>query len=188
MAEVKSLDNIKHLQKCKKMAALIPLKSVNQYNNFESHLVMLSEAEKEMAAHSSILAWRTPRTEETGRLQSMGSQRVINNCATHKHTHTHSEAEDASILPMANIPECPCTLNPKRCAYICRFYYCLWYQLASLSGQGFTTPILWFAPSCAKQEDTEILHISTWNGPNILIHMEPILHISNTADRGDIHK
>ena len=32
--------------------------------------------EKELAAHSSILAWRTPWTEEPGRLQSMGSQRV----------------------------------------------------------------------------------------------------------------
>ena len=30
--------------------------------------------EKEMAAHSSILAWRIPWTEEPGRLQSMGSQ------------------------------------------------------------------------------------------------------------------
>ena len=32
--------------------------------------------EKEMATHSSTLAWRIPRTEEPGRLQSMGSQRV----------------------------------------------------------------------------------------------------------------
>ena len=32
--------------------------------------------EKDMATHSSILAWRIPRTEESGRLQSMGSQRV----------------------------------------------------------------------------------------------------------------
>ena len=32
--------------------------------------------EKEMAIHSSVLAWRIPRTEEPGRLQSMGSQRV----------------------------------------------------------------------------------------------------------------
>ena len=31
--------------------------------------------EKEMATHSSILAWRIPWTEEPGRLQSMGSQR-----------------------------------------------------------------------------------------------------------------
>ena len=32
--------------------------------------------EKEMATHSSILAWRIPWTEEPDRLQSMGSQRV----------------------------------------------------------------------------------------------------------------
>ena len=32
--------------------------------------------EKGMAAHSSILAWRIPWTEESGRLQSMESQRV----------------------------------------------------------------------------------------------------------------
>ena len=32
--------------------------------------------EKEMATHSGILAWRVPRTEEPGRLQSMGSQNV----------------------------------------------------------------------------------------------------------------
>ena len=31
---------------------------------------------KEMAAHSSILAWRIPWTEEPGGLQSIGSQRV----------------------------------------------------------------------------------------------------------------
>ena len=35
--------------------------------------------EKEMAAHSSILAWKIPWTEEPGRLQSMGSQRVRHN-------------------------------------------------------------------------------------------------------------
>ena len=29
--------------------------------------------EKEMATHSSILAWEIPQTEESGRLQSMGS-------------------------------------------------------------------------------------------------------------------
>ena len=32
--------------------------------------------QKEMATHSSILAWRIPWTEEIGGLQSMGSQRV----------------------------------------------------------------------------------------------------------------
>ena len=32
--------------------------------------------EKEMAIHSSNIAWKMPWTEEPGRLQSMGSQRV----------------------------------------------------------------------------------------------------------------
>ena len=32
--------------------------------------------EKEMAIHSSILAWKIPWTEEPGRLQSMGSLKV----------------------------------------------------------------------------------------------------------------
>ena len=32
--------------------------------------------EEEMATHSSILAWRIPRTEEPGRLQFIGLQRV----------------------------------------------------------------------------------------------------------------
>ena len=34
--------------------------------------------EKEMAIHSSILAWRIPWTEEPGGLESMGPQRVRN--------------------------------------------------------------------------------------------------------------
>ena len=38
--------------------------------------------EKEMATHSSILAWRIPQTEKPGRLQSMGSQRVVHDSVT----------------------------------------------------------------------------------------------------------
>ena len=38
--------------------------------------------EKEMATHSSILAWRIPWTEEPNRLQSTGSQRVRHDWAT----------------------------------------------------------------------------------------------------------
>ena len=41
--------------------------------------------EKEMAAHSSILAWKIPWTEEPGGLQSTGSQRVGHNLATKQH-------------------------------------------------------------------------------------------------------
>ena len=47
-----------------------------------------------IATHSSVLAWRIPRTEELGRLLYMGSQRVGHNWETnthtHKHTHTHT--------------------------------------------------------------------------------------------------
>ena len=35
--------------------------------------------ENGIATHSSILAWRIPRTKESGGLQSMGSQRVGHN-------------------------------------------------------------------------------------------------------------
>ena len=42
--------------------------------------------EKGMATHSSILAWRTPWTEESGGLPSTGSQRVRHYGATNTHT------------------------------------------------------------------------------------------------------
>ena len=38
--------------------------------------------EKEMATHSSTLAWKILQAEELGRLQSMGSQRVRHDCAS----------------------------------------------------------------------------------------------------------
>ena len=42
--------------------------------------------EEEMATQSSLLAWRIPWTEESGGLQSVGSQRVGNDRAcTHAH-------------------------------------------------------------------------------------------------------
>ena len=45
----------------------------------ETHVPSLGQEdplEKEMATHSNILAWRIPWTEEPGRVQSMGLQRV----------------------------------------------------------------------------------------------------------------
>ena len=41
--------------------------------------VSLSCIEKELATHSSVLAWRIPETGEPGRLPSMGSHRVGHN-------------------------------------------------------------------------------------------------------------
>ena len=42
--------------------------------------------EREMATHSSVLAWRIPWTEEPGGIQSMGLQRVGHDWATNTHT------------------------------------------------------------------------------------------------------
>ena len=39
-------------------------------------VVVIQVLEKEMATHSSTLAWKIPWTEKPSRLQSMGSQRV----------------------------------------------------------------------------------------------------------------
>jgi len=46
--------------------------------------------EKEMATHSSILAWKIPWTEEPGGRQSMGSRRVGHDLATNTHTPSSS--------------------------------------------------------------------------------------------------
>ena len=54
--------------------------------------------EKEMAAHSSILAWKIPWTEDSGKLQSMGSQRVGHDLET-EHACTHKEKYFFFSLP-----------------------------------------------------------------------------------------
>ena len=66
--------------------------------------------EKGMATHSSILAWRIPWTEEPGRLQTMGLQRVRHDWVTdhtHTHTHTHttvSKNTDKGPVPGRELP------------------------------------------------------------------------------------
>ena len=59
--------------------------------------------EKEMATHSSILAWEIPWTEEPGRLQSMELQRVGHDFATAK-----SAAK--------SLQSCPTLCNPMDCS------------------------------------------------------------------------
>ena len=60
--------------------------------------------EKEMATHSSILAWEIPWTEVPGRLQSMGSQRVRHDLVTKDHqeaykfTHTITTTINTTTL------------------------------------------------------------------------------------------
>ena len=53
-------------------------KSRTQLSNFTFHFHAL---EKEMATHSSVLAWRIPGTGDPGGLPSMGSHRVGHDCS-----------------------------------------------------------------------------------------------------------
>ena len=53
-------------------------KSRTQLSNF-TFSFHFHALEKEMATHSSVLAWRIPGMEEPGGLQSMGSRRVGHN-------------------------------------------------------------------------------------------------------------
>ena len=53
-----------------------------------------------MATYSNILAWESPWTEEPGRLQSMGSQRVRQDLATKRQTTTGTEEQKSSFSPM----------------------------------------------------------------------------------------
>ena len=60
-----------------------------------------------MAAHSSILAWRIPRSEEPGRLQSIGLQRVVHNRSdlTRRHS-SHYIIDKAAMLMKINPQVC----------------------------------------------------------------------------------
>ena len=51
-------------------------RSWGRYKSDMTERLHFHALEKEMATHSSVLAWRTPGTEEPGGLQSMGSHRV----------------------------------------------------------------------------------------------------------------
>ena len=75
--------------------------------------------EKGKATHSSILAWRIPWTEESGGLQSMGSQRV-----------GHDRATDAfiSFIPISQMrmpisdDQSQFNLSPQSCALLKRWH------------------------------------------------------------------
>ena len=66
-------------------------------------IFMFHALEKEMAAHSSILAWRIPRTEEPSGIQSMGSQRVGHDLATKQQQHQYQWFEYSNNLQMQGI-------------------------------------------------------------------------------------
>ena len=83
-----------------------------QVNHSNTHNKSLNSAlyyyslEKGMATHSSILAWRIPQREETGRLQSMDLQRVGHDWVTNTFTLSGEEyipKDFISMIPFYNI-------------------------------------------------------------------------------------
>ena len=59
--------------------------------------------EKGMTTHSSILAWRIPWTEKSGRLQSMGSQRIRHDRVTN--TVMKNSCLVSKFLPISHLPK-----------------------------------------------------------------------------------
>ena len=60
----------------RKLIMMKKQKVMSQMKGQDKTLEKQLNVEKEMATHSSTLAWKIPWMEEPGRLQSMGSQRV----------------------------------------------------------------------------------------------------------------
>ena len=58
--------------------------------------------EKEIATHSSIIAWKIPRTEEPGGLPSVESQSLTGLSAS-AHTHTHTQLSKVQISVVSTV-------------------------------------------------------------------------------------
>ena len=92
---------------CSSVSSLPPVQE-----NWIPFLGQEDPLEKEMATHSSFLAWRIPWTKEPGRLQSMALQQSDtterlnkSTCAhthTHKKTHTHSHTHTVLLCSTGN--------------------------------------------------------------------------------------
>ena len=70
--------------------------------------------EKEMAIYSSSIAWKIPWTEEPGRLQSMGSQRVRHDSATSLHFTSLQTFFKSVLLLDRTIAKKPVTVSSER--------------------------------------------------------------------------
>ena len=81
--------------------------------------------EKEIATHSSTLAWKIPWTEEPGRLQSMGSQRVGHDRDTslsHQFIVPPAESTRANVvlLPSTSQDTAHCPANFRGLIKVCQ--------------------------------------------------------------------
>ena len=71
-------------------------------------------SEKEMATHSSILAWEIPWTEEPVRLQSMGLPRVRHNLASERALILYLKV--AAAAAAKSLQSCPTLSDPMDCS------------------------------------------------------------------------
>ena len=78
---------------CPQWTSLVTQMVKNLLEMWETRMQFLGQEdplERSMATHSSIFAWRIPWTEEPGRLQSRGSQRITHDWATDTFTYKDS--------------------------------------------------------------------------------------------------
>ena len=80
--------------------------------------------EKEMTTHSSTLAWKIPRTEGPGGLQSMGSQRVGHDLATKPHDWSWGAYLFWTMFPLPPHPSSPMSL-PSQHLQVCESPLCV---------------------------------------------------------------
>ena len=116
--------------------------------------------EKEIATHSSILAWRIPWTEEPGGLQSMGSQRVRHNSTHHAFTVIYRKYSIVGMILF--ILSLYCCLVTESCLTLCNPMDC---RLPGSSVHGISQAgiLEWFGISFSRgssqpRDSTHVLH------------------------------
>ena len=129
--------------------------------------------EKGIATHSSILAWRIPWTEETGRLQSMGSHRVGYDWATSLSLHLATKPPPSFFPPNSPLllPDPTCIFN---CLSLFTYVQHSHYQLISLCPHYLAIRISQFSAKLSKIftlgfPNTFFLYVATFH-THILAH------------------
>ena len=100
--------------------------------------------EKEMATHSSTLAWKIPWTEESGGLQSQGSQKVRHDWATSLSSHVQLFCDPVDCSPPGSCPWDFPGENTEQVAISCSrgsSWPRDWTHVSCLAGGCFTTEL-----------------------------------------------
>ena len=119
--------------------------------------------EKRRATHSGILAWRIPRTEETGRPQSMGSQRVRHNWMANTFTDLDSSESKclcSSLLLRGQATGAATNLKAARCHVERQRALRTWTE-----NPVFNMAVTWFTGSNSQRTQTmKTCSLILWHG------------------------